>query len=145
MSNISGIVRSATPKDLEAVLECERRASVDHGRTSLLTARVQVGEVLILEQENRVLGYAVLRPHSFFGRDFVELLAVAPDDRRQGIGTLLLQRCVIQSSTNRIFASTNRSNLAMIAMLEKLVWEFSGQLEGIDDGDPELIYFKDSA
>jgi hypothetical protein len=31
----------------------------------------------------------------------------------------------------------------MIDLLEKGGWRFSGQLDGIDDGDPELVYFID--
>jgi len=30
----------------------------------------------------------------------------------------------------------------MIGLLEKAGWRFSGLLEGIDEGDPELVYFK---
>jgi len=33
----------------------------------------------------------------------------------------------------------------MIALLEKGRWRISGELEGIDEGDPELIYFIDRA
>lgn len=145
MKDMPGIVRRATSEDLEAVLEFDSKTSVGHERKSLRSARVQFGEVTIFEQEGRVLGYAVLKPHSFFGCDFAELLVVAADHRRQGIGSLLLQQSVDLSSTKRIFTSTNRSNLPMIALLEKRGWEFSGQLEGIDDGDPELIYYQDSA
>jgi N-acetylglutamate synthase-like GNAT family acetyltransferase len=144
MKDMRGIVRGATLKDLEAVLEFDTRAQVSAERRSLLSAQLQFAEVIIFEQEGRVLGYVALRPHSFFERDFVELLAVAVNERRQGIGSLLLQQCVDLSSTKRIFTSTNQSNLPMIALLEKRGWEFSGQLEGIDDGDPELIYYKDS-
>ena len=87
----------------------------------------------------------IFRSDSFFGCDFVELLAVAASARRHGIGSLLLQQAVGLSSTIRIFTSTNRSNTRMIGLLEKEGWQFSGQLEGIDEGDPELVYYKDSA
>jgi GNAT superfamily N-acetyltransferase len=120
-------------------------APVGHERGPLLAARVQSGEVILFEHEGRVSGYAVVRSHSFFGRDFVELLAVAADERRHGVGGLLLQQAVGLSSTKRIFTSTNRSNTPMIGLLEKEGWQFSGQLEGIDEGDPELVYYKDSA
>jgi len=42
------------------------------------------------------------------------------------------------SSTERIFTSTNKSNAPMTVFLEKIGWRFSGELEGIDDGDPEM-------
>jgi hypothetical protein len=32
----------------------------------------------------------------------------------------------------------------MIGLLEYAGWNFSGQLEGIDEGDPELVFFKDA-
>jgi GNAT superfamily N-acetyltransferase len=106
---------------------------------------VQFGEVILFEHEGRVSGYAVVRPQTFFECDFVELLAVAANERRHGVGGLLLQQAVGLSSTKRIFTSTNRSNAQMIGLLEKEGWQFSGQLEGIDEGDPELVYYKDSA
>jgi GNAT superfamily N-acetyltransferase len=126
------------------VLELDRMAPVGHERGPLLAARVQSGEVTLFEREGRVSGYAVVRSHSFFGRDFVELLAVAGDERRHGVGGHLLQQAVGLSSTKRIFTSTNRSNTPMIGLLKKEGWQFSGQLEGIDEGDPELVYYKDS-
>jgi hypothetical protein len=32
----------------------------------------------------------------------------------------------------------------MIGLLAKAQWIFSGELEGIDRDDPELIYYRDS-
>jgi ribosomal protein S18 acetylase RimI-like enzyme len=140
---IKGAVRRATSKDLDAVLELERTSPIGHDRAALLTARIQSGEVVVFEREGRVLGYLVIRSHAFFGRDFVELLAVAPEDRRSGVGIFLLRRAVDASTTQRVFTSTNRSNVQMIGLLEKAAWQFSGLLEGIDEGDPELVYFTD--
>jgi GNAT superfamily N-acetyltransferase len=127
------------------VLELDRVAPVGPERAPLLAARVQSGEVILFENQGHVLGYAVLTLHSFFGRDFVELLAVAASERRHGIASLLLRQVVALSSTVRIFTSTNRSNTPMIGLLTKEGWQFSGELEGIDEGDPELVYYKDSA
>jgi N-acetylglutamate synthase-like GNAT family acetyltransferase len=137
-------VRRATSEDLEALLELDRIAPVGHEQVPLLTARVQSGEVILFEHEDRVCGYAVIGTRSFFGCDFVELLTVAVNERRHGVGSLLLQQAASLSSTVRIFISTNQSNAPMIALLEKEGWQFSGQLEGIDEGDPELVYYKDS-
>jgi ribosomal protein S18 acetylase RimI-like enzyme len=141
--DVKGTVRPATSEDLNAVLELDRAAPVGRERSALLTARVQSGEMIIFERGGRALGYAVVRTHAFFGRDFVELLAVAFGDRRNGIGSFLIQSAVDSSTTERIFTSTNQSNIQMIGLLEKAGWQFSGQLEGIDEGDPELVYYKD--
>jgi hypothetical protein len=32
----------------------------------------------------------------------------------------------------------------MIDLLEKAGWQFSGELTGIDEDDPELVYYLDS-
>jgi len=142
VADIEGTVRRAVPDDLDAVLELDRSAPVSHERGALLTARVLSGEVIIFQHERRVVGYAVLRGHAFFGRDFVELLSVTPNYRRRGVGSSLLRSAVEQSSTSQIFTSTNQSNHPMIRLLEKAGWNLSGQLIGIDEGDPEAVYYK---
>lgn len=144
VTEISGSVRRAAPQDLDQVLELDRTAPVGHERAELLTSRVHSGEVIVFEKEDRLLGFAVVKAHSFFGRDFLELMTVVGRHRRQGIGTVLLHEAVTQSSTDRIFSSTNRSNTQMLNLLEKVGWHLSGQLEGFDEGDPEFVFYKDA-
>ena len=145
VSDIERTVRRATSGDLGALLELDRTAPVGREHPELLTARVRSSEVLLIDRAGQVLGYAVHRDRAFFGRDFVELLVVASGERRSGLGSLLLRRTVELASTQRIFTSTNLSNTPMIGLLEKADWRFSGLLEGIDDGDPEIVYFKDAS
>ena len=144
VANVNGTVRRATSEDVNAVVELDRAAPVGRERSTLLTARVESGEVIIFERDGRVLGYAVIRARSFFGRDFIELLCVSFSSRRSGVGSALLRRAVGMSSTERIFTSTNKSNAPMTGFLEKIGWRFSGELEGIDDGDPEMVYYQDA-
>jgi ribosomal protein S18 acetylase RimI-like enzyme len=139
------IVRRATSDDLSAVLALDRETPVGRERQALLTSRVESSEVIVYEHDGEVRGYAVLCARAFFGRDFVELLAVAVDQRRHGIGSDLLHHAVEMSSTPRVFTSTNQSNTAMIRLLEKVGWRVSGRLEGIDVDDPEVVFFKDSS
>lgn len=144
---VTGIKRNprrADPTDLESVLELDRTSPIRHERAVLLTSRVQSGEVILIESDEQLLGIAVVRKHSFFGRDFVELLIVTGSSRRQGVGSNLLEEAVTHSSSERIFTSTNQSNTEMLGLLDKAGWQFSGQLDGIDEGDPELIFFKDA-
>ncbi len=141
---MKGITRRANSTDLDRVLELDRVAPVGHERATLLTARVQSGEVIVFESEDQLWGFVVVKEHSFFGRDFVELLTVSDGKRRRGIGSDLLDDAVTQSSTDRVFTSTNQTNSAMIGLLEKAGWKISGRLEGIDEGDPELVFFKDA-
>ncbi|MEO0538637.1 MAG: GNAT family N-acetyltransferase, partial [Cyanobacteria bacterium P01_A01_bin.123] len=40
------------------------------------------------------------------------------------------------------FTSTNESNLLMQALMAKLRYIPSGIINNLDEGDPELVYFK---
>jgi len=144
MARVTWTVRFATLDDLDAILALDRLSPVGHTREPLLTARAQAREILIAVLNERVVGYLVLHARAFFGRDFVDLLVVDPRYRRQGIGDELLRQAVKDSSTNRIFTSTNESNTPMVKLLERGGWEFSGRLEGIDEGDPEIVFFTDA-
>ena len=89
MTEIDGSLRLATPENLDAVLELDRATPVGRERREFLTARVHAGEVVIFERRGDLLGYVVHRAKSFVGRDFVDLLAVDADSRRQGVGSAL--------------------------------------------------------
>jgi hypothetical protein len=99
-------------------------------RGPLLTARVFSGEVILYERDGNIFGYAVIRSRAFLGRDFVELLAVAVDERRRGVASLLLNEAVLLSSTARIFTSTNQSNLQMIRLLGRKAGNSADNLKG---------------
>jgi ribosomal protein S18 acetylase RimI-like enzyme len=141
MTEPQGHVRRATLEDIDAVLHLDRRNPVGHERSELLGLRVRSGECLLLEREGEPVGYLIMRSRGFFGRDFIELLVVAAAERRMGIASRLLNEALEQSSTQETFTSTNESNVAMIALLHKHDWTFSGQLEGIDEGDPEFVFY----
>jgi ribosomal protein S18 acetylase RimI-like enzyme len=141
MSGVEGVIRFATESDLPAVLRVDELAPVARPRIGFLTLRVQSGECHVFECQGDVVGYVTLRRRTFIGRDFVDLVAVVPSVRRQGVASALLRHAVAIASTPQIFISTNQSNAAMIQLFEKEGWTFSGQLEGIDEGDPELIYY----
>lgn len=144
MTPMEAVIRIATLDDLEAILLLDRDSPVGHTREALLTARTQAGETLVAELNKRMSGFLVLHEGAFFDRDFVDLLVVDLRNRGQGIGAALLGEAVTHSSTGRIFASTNESNTAMLNLLVKEGWEISGRLDGIDDGDPEIVYYKDA-
>jgi hypothetical protein len=144
VTGFSDHVRRASAADLDAVLRFDRITHVGAERSDPLMAAVDAGEIMIYERGARVLGLVSIRPQSFFGHDFVELLLVGDEVRRCGVGTTLLRAAVDGSPPHRTFTSTNKSNLPMIGLLAKAQWIFSGELEGIDRDDPELIYYRDS-
>lgn len=141
MKEPRGQVRRANTDDLVSLLALDQLSPVGHERPELLKTRVQSGECLVFERGGQVVGYLILRTRGFFGRDFVELLVVTSMERRTGIASSLLREALAQSSTRETFTSTNKSNAAMIALLGKHNWTFSGQLDGIDEGDPECVFY----
>jgi hypothetical protein len=54
----------------------------------------------------------------------------------------LIRAAVEFASTPRVFTSTNKSNTAMQALLRSEGWSWSGELVGLDEGDPELVYYR---
>ena len=113
MKELNGSLRLATPEDLDAVLALDRATPVGRERSEYLAARVHAGEVVIFERDGRLLGYVVHRTNSFFGRDFVDLLAVAVDSRRQGVASALLEmrgRIVVNESYLHLDEPVQRSD-----------------------------------
>jgi hypothetical protein len=54
----------------------------------------------------------------------------------------LLGAATAAATTETIFASTNESNTAMRALFERGGWTLSGVLAGIDEGDPEMVFYR---
>ena len=93
------------------------------------------------EQGGAVVAYAVLE-YSFYGNAFVSMLCVHPERRRKGIGAKLMRHIESLCRTDKLFTSTNESNQPMRKLLEKLGYQPSGRIENLDEGDPEMVYFK---
>ena len=70
------------------------------------------------------------------------MLYVHPEFRRQGIGSALIRHLVKECRTPKLFTSTNQSNFRMQRLLAMLDFDRSGFIENLDEGDPELVYFK---
>ena len=70
------------------------------------------------------------------------MLYVHVDHRRSGTGAALLRHMESLCQTPKLFTSTNLSNLPMQSLLGKLEYELSGVIHNLDEGDPELVYFK---
>jgi ribosomal protein S18 acetylase RimI-like enzyme len=89
----------------------------------------------------RIVAYAVLN-YKFYDNGWIEMLYVHPQFRRQGIGYALIRHLVNECRTPKLFTSTNESNVPMQRLLATLGFNRSGLIENLDEGDPELVYFK---
>jgi ribosomal protein S18 acetylase RimI-like enzyme len=101
-----------------------------------------LGQCQVHVADGSVTGFVIVKSAHFFGRDFIELLIVDPALRRSGIGRALLRHALATAGTSQVFTSTNTSNQPMRSLLEAEDWSCSGELDGLDDGDPELVFYK---
>jgi len=137
-------VRPAGPADVAAIAAVDPLASHDDDRRRFIAERVAAGQTVVAVGHDAVdgdaiVGYLVM-DHAFFERGFVVMLCVHPERRRRGIGRVLMRHAEGACRTQRIFTSTNRSNLPMQRLLEGLGYRCSGMVDDLDPGDPELFY-----
>ena len=138
------LVRLARKTDLDALFELDAIAQREDCRRQFI-ARAVAGDQcwVATDAENAalLLGYGVL-DNSFFGQDFIPLVVVRDSARRRGVGAAIVRVLQSRSLGDKLFTSTNVSNLPMRALLGKLGFVGSGQVENLDDGDPELVFVK---
>ena len=136
-------LRSATAEDapLVAAVDLACGAPQDAHRAALVPQLLAFGLSWMAESDGAPAGYAIVS-RRFFSRRFVELLAVAPAFRRQGLGAALMARCQAAGEAEVIFTSTNESNAPMRALMAREGWETSGVIHNLDPGDPELVFVK---
>jgi ribosomal protein S18 acetylase RimI-like enzyme len=138
-------VRPARLDDLHAMAAFDEHLSGNPDRWTMLheTIADPRGTCLVAEDSASmsVTGYVVVAPRGFFGRDFIEVLHVAKPWRRRGIGIQLMRAAVGEAGAQTVFTSTNESNHAMRELLRQDGWIVSGTLDGLDEGDPEVVYY----
>lgn len=110
-------------------------------RHAYLTRAVVEDICFLVADEQVACGFVVIKPRHFYDRDFIDLLMVAAEHRRRGFGRELMRTAVAAANSAAVFCSTNESNAPMRALLESEGWTLSGKLDGLDDGDPELVYY----
>jgi ribosomal protein S18 acetylase RimI-like enzyme len=134
-------VNRASPEDLDAVWEVDRLAFDDPHEREALRDTIAQGECWVARIDESVVGFATFG-RFLHGHGFLRVIAVHPDHRRQGVATALVRHLETISPTDRLFTSTTRSNVAMQQLCEALGFAPSGYIEGLEDGEVELIYSK---
>jgi GNAT superfamily N-acetyltransferase len=135
-------VREARLDDVPGIVAIDPSGSLTAAEIESL---IRTAACLVAVSAGVIAGFVARERRHFFGRDFVELLFVAPARRREGIGRALMQRTLADAETGRVFVSTNESNEAMRALLTSNGWVLSGVLVGLDEGDPEHVFFHDAS
>jgi len=137
-------VRLACEADLDALFALDVIAQREESRRAFIAHSVACGHCWAATDAANtavLLGYGVL-DKSFFGQDFIALVVVGDSARRRGVGAAILRGLESRSFGTKLFTSTNASNLPMQALLSKCGFIGSGQVENLDEGDPELVFVK---
>ena len=134
-------IRPAVEGDVEALCSLDQLARREGGRRQFIERSVAAGDCHVAAAGGELIGYGVLS-HTFYGQGFVEMLYVHPGRRRRGGGRALLLHLESLCRTPKLFTSTNLSNLPMQSLLNGAGYGLSGVIHNLDEGDPELVYFK---
>lgn len=130
-------VATARLNDLEDILIIDGDAS----RRAYVQNAIQAKKCLVVKDSNTIVGFLIYHNH-FFDCTFISLIIVSPAERRKGYASSLIDEIVKKSSTRKIFSSTNQSNKRMQEVFKINGFKESGIIENLDEGDPEIIYFK---
>lgn len=134
-------IRPATVDDVEALCSLDLVARAEAERREFIKNSVGDGTCRVAVAGGEVIGYGVLN-YTFYRQGFVEMLYVHAGHRRRGVGAALLRELEARCRTPKLFTSTNLSNLPTQALLERLGYTRSGVIHNLDEGDPEIVYFK---
>ena len=138
-------LRKATTKDRKLVVDFDYNLNkVEHielKRGEKIAKAILGEECFIILANNSAVGF-ILFDYRFFDQGWIELIIVGEKYRGQGIGGQAMDLICKQSKTKKVFTSTNSSNTQMQKALSKAGFSFAGRINGLDEGDPELFYFK---
>jgi ribosomal protein S18 acetylase RimI-like enzyme len=134
-------IKKATRQESAAILDIMTIGSTaDH--TDLIKYSVKAGICWVASITDKPVGFIILGKASFFDQYMIELLIVHPGYRRQGVASALIRKMEQICPTNKLFTSTNESNIAAQQTYEANGFSRSGYIENLDEGDPEIIYLK---
>jgi len=135
------VIDRAKKTDLDEVVAIDHEVIGSESRREYIAKAIADKRCLVAKAGNSIAGYLIYNT-SFFGHSFISLLIVKSSERRKGYATALLNHFLANSPTEKVFSSTNLSNKPMQEVFKVNGWVPSGFIENLDDGDPELIYFK---
>lgn len=134
-------IRLANSSDSEPILGFDLIARGDADRQAFIRKAIEHGYCTVLTVEDTAAAYIIVE-RNFFGWPFIELVYVRTDFRQHGYATALMRHIEATCESEKLFTSTNLSNLPMQRLLEKLGYVISGVVHNLDEGDPEVFYFK---
>ncbi|OIK05536.1 GNAT family N-acetyltransferase [Bacillus sp. MUM 13] len=134
-------VAIANIADLNKIVGIDSEIIGNTSRRKLIKNAIDAGRCIIAMEEDNIAGFLIYDTN-FFECSFISLIIVSPSKRRKGYASLLMDYMLSISTTAKVFSSTNRSNISMHKVFNSNGFIQSGIVENLDDGDPEIIYFK---
>lgn len=135
-------IRPAGSDDVASLVAVDALAQNHAGRRIEIAYWVENGQCFLAERDEDVVGYIVLT-RNFFHSFFIELLTVHESERRTGVGKAMIEHvAALVPAGEKLWTSTNTSNGPMRRVLEGLDFIESGQIDNLDDGDPELVFVR---
>ena len=137
------MIRKALPNDENSVVEIDKAIIGTEKHRKKINCAISDEMCILSETNHCITGFAIMGYH-FFDFGFVEHLMIHPDYQRQGIGYALLQKCVGNCCTAKMFISTNSTNLPMRGLLRKADFIFCGEITHLDEDNSEFVYMAPS-
>ena len=134
-------IRPAVENDIGALCSLDLIARQASERREYIRREVASGNCFVAVTGETVIGYGVLN-YTFYCNGYIDMLYTHSEYRRRGAGEALLRHMESLCRTPKLFTSTNLSNLRMQSLLAKLEYKLTGVIHNLDEGDPELVYFK---
>ena len=131
----------AQPNELADILEIDIDVIGAESRREYLKEAIEENRCLIAKADASLVGYLIYNT-DFFECSFIALVVVHPLERNRGYAKELMGYFESVSPTTKIFTSTNQSNEKMRKLLISIGYVKSGYVENLDEGDPEIFYFK---
>ncbi|MEO8685113.1 MAG: GNAT family N-acetyltransferase [Devosia sp.] len=133
--------RPAVADDLASLCALDTTVRTDPARAPQIEAWIAARAAHIVSRDGSSAGYGALT-HDFFHAGMIEMVMIAEPFRRRGLGVALVNHLAAFCRSGTLWSSTNSSNIAMQSLLDGARFIRSGLIEGLDEGDPEVIYRK---
>jgi len=127
--------------DLDKIITLDSEIVGHKKRRDYFKNAIELERCIIAKEKDTIVAFLIYDTN-FFQCAFISLIIVSPTRRRKGIAGQLMDYMRRISPTMKIFSSTNRSNISMQKVFETNGFVQSGFVENLDEGDPEIIYFR---
>ncbi len=131
----------AEPIDLIEIVEIDQEVIGSDNRKNDLQEAIEDKRCLVAKRDSSIVGFLIYHT-KFFDCSFISLVIVHPLERKKGFAKSMMKYFEKISPTQKVFSSTNQSNEHMQKLFVSSGYVKSGYVENLDEGDPEIIYFK---